>query len=70
MVATQEEMNAANLPLAYRDYCAHVLIPLNECRKRTYYMPFKCQDLRHMYEKCQFFECVARVVALPVCPLH
>jgi hypothetical protein len=28
----QEEMDAARVPYAWRDYCAHLLIPLNECR--------------------------------------
>lgn len=56
MVATQEEMNEARLPIEYRDYCAHILIPFNQCRRETSYMPWKCQDLRHLYEKCQFYE--------------
>lgn len=29
--ATQEEMQKAQVPLAFRDQCAHLLIPLNEC---------------------------------------
>lgn len=32
MQATQEEMRDAKLPLEYRDFCAHLLIPLNKCR--------------------------------------
>ncbi|KAI7823435.1 acyl-CoA dehydrogenase/oxidase [Kickxella alabastrina] len=28
-------MAEARLPLRYRDYCAHLLIPLNKCRHRT-----------------------------------
>eukprot|EP00966_Prymnesium_polylepis_P182561 4229809-Prymnesium_polylepis.1 len=59
MKVTREEMKAARIPLQWRDYCAHLLIPLNECRKQTWYSPFKCQDLRHGYEKCQYDECVA-----------
>jgi len=35
-------MSAARLPLAYRDSCAHLLIPLNRCRFDTYYLPWKC----------------------------
>ena len=33
MIATREEMKAAKVPLPFRNYCAHLLIPLNECRK-------------------------------------
>lgn len=41
--ATREEMRDAKLPMAYRDSCAHLLIPLNRCRYETYYMPWKCE---------------------------
>lgn len=41
--ATREEMREASLPIAYRDTCANLLIPLNRCRKDTYYMPWKCE---------------------------
>jgi len=59
--ATREEMRDAKLPLAYRDSCAHLLIPLNRCRKDTYYLPWKCEDERHSYEKCQYVEFKKRV---------
>lgn len=61
MHVTQEEMNAARLDLAYRDHCAHLLIPLNKCRRRTFYMPWKCEHERHTYEKCQYDEYMRRV---------
>ena len=35
-------MRDARLPLAYRDSCAHLLIPLNQCRRETWYAPWKC----------------------------
>ena len=35
MKVSQEQMAEARLDLAYRDYCAHLLIPLNRCRRRT-----------------------------------
>lgn len=41
--ATREEMSAARLPLPYRDGCAHLLIPLNDCRRRECYLPWKCE---------------------------
>lgn len=41
--ATREEMRDAKVPLAYRDNCAHLLIPLNRCRFETYYLPWKCE---------------------------
>ncbi|KAK4546741.1 hypothetical protein LTR36_001473 [Oleoguttula mirabilis] len=59
--ATREEMSAARLPLAYRDSCAHLLIPLNKCRYDNYYMAWRCMDERHGYEKCQYDEFKLRV---------
>lgn len=42
------------IPLAWRDYCAHLLIPLNECRIKNNYLPWKCEDEKHAWEKCQY----------------
>ena len=58
MKATKEEMKKAGIDLAYRDFCAHLLIPLNECRRKSFFLPWKCKDERHVYEKCQYEECV------------
>ncbi|XP_038701415.1 NADH dehydrogenase [ubiquinone] 1 beta subcomplex subunit 7-like [Tripterygium wilfordii] len=54
MIATQAEMVEARVPLAYRDQCAHLLIPLNKCRQSEFYLPWKCEDERHTYEKCEY----------------
>ncbi|XP_047966278.1 NADH dehydrogenase [ubiquinone] 1 beta subcomplex subunit 7-like [Salvia hispanica] len=54
MIATQEEMVEAKVPLAYRDQCAHLLIPLNKCRQAELYLPWKCGSERHTYEKCEY----------------
>ena len=56
MQATQKQLSEAEIDLAYRDFCAHLLIPLNECRKRSYFLPWKCEHERHVYEKCQYKE--------------
>ena len=64
MIATQEEMEKAKLPLAYRDFCAHLLIPLNECRHKEWYAPWKCGHERHEYEKCQYKDYQYRVAKL------
>ncbi|KAH9618277.1 hypothetical protein KSS87_005185, partial [Heliosperma pusillum] len=54
MIATQSEMVEAKVPLAYRDQCAHLLIPLNKCRQSEFYLPWKCENERHVYEKCEY----------------
>jgi hypothetical protein len=45
--ATRKEMSDARLPLAYRDSCANLLIPLNKCRHETWWMPWKCEVRAH-----------------------
>ncbi|QKX56996.1 uncharacterized protein TRUGW13939_04104 [Talaromyces rugulosus] len=62
--ATHQEMSDARLPLAYRDSCAHLLIPLNRCRRDEYYLPWKCETERHIYEKCQYNEFRKRVAKM------
>ncbi|BFZ54938.1 hypothetical protein PYCC9005_001975 [Savitreella phatthalungensis] len=59
--ATAAEMEAARLPLGWRDNCAGLLIPLNRCRNENFYMPFRCVDERHSYEKCQYDDFKRRV---------
>ncbi|KAK4423328.1 NADH dehydrogenase [ubiquinone] 1 beta subcomplex subunit [Sesamum alatum] len=54
MIATQEEMVEARVPIPYRDQCAHLLIPLNKCRQSEFYLPWKCGPERHSYEKCEY----------------
>ncbi|CAK9163706.1 unnamed protein product [Ilex paraguariensis] len=54
MIATQAEMVEAKVPIPYRDQCAHLLIPLNKCRQAEFYLPWKCENERHSYEKCEY----------------
>ena len=56
MIATEQEMKDARIPPAWRDSCAHLLIPLNECRREHYFLMNKCVELRHAYERCQYEE--------------
>lgn len=54
MTATRAEMEDAGIDLQWRDFCAHMLIPLNKCRNANFSLPFRCTDERHAYEKCQY----------------
>lgn len=51
---SNEEMDAFSVPLNHRDECSHILVALNECRKKNYWLPFKCKTERHNYEHCYF----------------
>ena len=53
MKVSREDLKAARIPVHLRDYCAHLLIPLNTCRYDSYWLPWKCNDERHAYENCQ-----------------
>ncbi|KAL1222683.1 NADH dehydrogenase [ubiquinone] 1 beta subcomplex subunit 7 [Cardamine amara subsp. amara] len=64
MIATQEEMAAAKIALGSRDQCAHLLIPLNKCRQAEFYLPWKCEDERHVYEKCEYELVMERMLAM------
>eukprot|EP00954_Amorphochlora_amoebiformis_P026321 1378587-Amorphochlora_amoeboformis.AAC.1 len=56
-------MEDHKLPWQYRDACADILIPLNVCRRALQYRPWRCVDLRHAYESCQFDRYNKRVEA-------
>ena len=60
MKVTEQQMKDARIDPAWRDYCAHLLIPLNKCRHNTFYLPWKCGHERHEYERCQYGEYVER----------
>jgi len=60
MLISQEEMEAQQVPRQYRDYCAHLLVPLNRCRQECFYLPWKCTHERHAYAVCQYQESVRR----------
>jgi len=60
----RQAMANARLPLQYRDSCAHLLIPLNKCRVEEWYLPWKCENERHSYEKCQYVEFKKRVARM------
>ncbi|KAJ0974502.1 hypothetical protein J5N97_016467 [Dioscorea zingiberensis] len=64
MIATQEEMMEAKLPIPYRDQCAHLLIPLNKCRVAEFYLPWKCESDRHAYEKCEYELVMERMIQM------
>ncbi|GHP04347.1 hypothetical protein PPROV_000310100 [Pycnococcus provasolii] len=66
MQATQEQLQQHKIPLQYRDYCAHLLIPLNECRVKNFWWPGTCKHERHEFEVCQYREYLRRVKKMEV----
>ncbi|XP_006036541.1 NADH dehydrogenase [ubiquinone] 1 beta subcomplex subunit 7 [Alligator sinensis] len=61
MVATQEQMDAARLPLEQRDYCAHHLLRLMKCRRDYFPNPLACRAERHDWDYCEHLDYVMRM---------
>jgi NADH dehydrogenase (ubiquinone) 1 beta subcomplex subunit 7 len=57
-------MKSNKIPLEYRDRCARLLVPLTKCRRENYFLPWRCSDERHNYEKCQYLDFKRRVKEL------
>jgi NADH dehydrogenase (ubiquinone) 1 beta subcomplex subunit 7 len=58
-----ELLKKEHVGLPFRDNCAHLLVPLNRCRRETYFNPNKCGHERHTYEECEFIAWEKRVEA-------
>ncbi|CAH6812216.1 NADH dehydrogenase [ubiquinone] 1 beta subcomplex subunit 7 [Phodopus roborovskii] len=61
MVATQQEMNDAQLVLQQRDYCAHYLIRLLKCRRDSFPNFLACKHERHDWDYCEHLDYVKRM---------
>ncbi|XP_078513432.1 NADH dehydrogenase [ubiquinone] 1 beta subcomplex subunit 7 [Lissotriton helveticus] len=61
MIATQAEMDAAQLPLEQRDYCAHHLIKLMKCKRDTWPNFLACKHERHAWDYCEHQDYVMRM---------
>ncbi|KAA1476701.1 hypothetical protein DENSPDRAFT_843752 [Dentipellis sp. KUC8613] len=62
--ASQTELKQNQVPIAWRDQCSALLIPLNVCRKDKMYLPWECENERHAYEKCQYDDYLRRMKIL------
>jgi NADH dehydrogenase (ubiquinone) 1 beta subcomplex subunit 7 len=58
-----ELLKLHQVPIHLRDKCAHLLVPLNVCRRETLFHPDRCGHQRHIYEECQHIAWSARVQA-------
>ncbi|XP_074642869.1 NADH dehydrogenase [ubiquinone] 1 beta subcomplex subunit 7-like [Tubulanus polymorphus] len=60
-IASYEEMQAANLPLDKRDYCAHLYIDFMRCKKENMPWNIKCKHELHEWETCQHNDFIMRM---------
>lgn len=56
MVATQQEMNDAQLVLQQRDYCAHYLIRFLKCKRDSFPNLLACKHEQHDWDYCEHLE--------------
>ncbi|XP_047387134.1 NADH dehydrogenase [ubiquinone] 1 beta subcomplex subunit 7 [Sciurus carolinensis] len=61
MVATQQEMNDAQLTLPQRDYCAHYLIRLLKCKRDSFPNFLACKHEQHDWDYCEHLDYVMRM---------
>uniref|UniRef100_A0A2A4J5B4 NADH dehydrogenase [ubiquinone] 1 beta subcomplex subunit 7 n=1 Tax=Heliothis virescens TaxID=7102 RepID=A0A2A4J5B4_HELVI len=53
MVAREEDLISAKIPLKHRDYCAHYLLDYQSCRYKNMPLLYKCSHERHAYLNCE-----------------
>ncbi|XP_035253072.1 NADH dehydrogenase [ubiquinone] 1 beta subcomplex subunit 7 [Anguilla anguilla] len=61
MVATQQQMSDALLPVVQRDYCAHHLLKLMKCKRDNWPNFLACKHERHDWDYCQHQDYVMRM---------
>ncbi|XP_058609703.1 NADH dehydrogenase [ubiquinone] 1 beta subcomplex subunit 7 [Onychostoma macrolepis] len=61
MVATQDQMNLAMLPVEQRDYCAHYLLKLLKCKRDNFPNFLACKHERHDWDNCEHQDYVMRM---------
>jgi len=63
MIATEDEMVKAKLPLKHRDYCAHYYISYLKCKRDAgrFMSLGACGHEKHEWEHCQYEDFVMRM---------
>lgn len=64
MIATEEEMISAKLPLEERDYCAHKKIDYLACRADVWPFAYKCAHSKHEVLTCLADELVFTILTI------
>ncbi|GBP26255.1 NADH dehydrogenase 1 beta subcomplex subunit 7 [Eumeta japonica] len=61
MIAKEEDLISARIPLKYRDYCAHLLLDYHKCRFKEAPWMLKCAHEKHAYLNCQHEDYIIRM---------
>ncbi|XP_063293437.1 NADH dehydrogenase [ubiquinone] 1 beta subcomplex subunit 7 [Pelobates fuscus] len=61
MVASQEQLNLAQIPVDQRDYCAHHLMKFLKCKRDMWPNFLACKHERHEWDLCEHEDYVQRM---------
>ncbi|CAM1321329.1 NDUFB7 (predicted) [Pycnogonum litorale] len=61
MIASEEDMRLARIPLKDRDYCAHMLLDYQRCRLKEFPLLYRCGHEKHEYSHCKYDDYVLRM---------
>uniref|UniRef100_A0A8R2LVJ6 NADH dehydrogenase [ubiquinone] 1 beta subcomplex subunit 7 n=1 Tax=Bombyx mori TaxID=7091 RepID=A0A8R2LVJ6_BOMMO len=61
MIAREQDLISARIPVKYRDYCAHLLLDYNVCRYKHMPLLYRCAHERHAYLNCEQQDYVLRM---------
>ncbi|XP_014250701.1 NADH dehydrogenase [ubiquinone] 1 beta subcomplex subunit 7 [Cimex lectularius] len=61
MKATQDELYSAKVPLDKRDYCSHLLLDYQKCRRANFPFILSCHHDKHMYLQCEYEDYLDRM---------
>ncbi|KAG5881793.1 hypothetical protein JTB14_037090 [Gonioctena quinquepunctata] len=61
MIATEEEMRSAKLPLEDRDYCAHLNLKFRACRRDNFPWVVNCEHEKHAFLNCKYEDFLIRM---------
>ena len=54
-------MQAAKIPYKHRDYCSHLYLDFEACRKRNFPAGWRCHHEKHALDMCKYDEYVTFV---------
>ncbi|KAI3634599.1 hypothetical protein MIR68_006980 [Amoeboaphelidium protococcarum] len=54
MQISNEEMDRLQVPVEYRDYCAHHFVQWSKCMRSNVLQRAKCHHELHEWEGCQY----------------
>lgn len=61
MIAPNDHLISARIPLKYRDYCAHYLLDYQVCRYKHMPLLYKCHEQKHAYLNCEKDDYIIRM---------